>query len=114
MIKTRIAAVVAAALLPAAAVLAQTTAPPKPAPPATKPAPAAPAAAGAPAAAATPAAPAGKTLDPQATFDLLLRERMAQGQPDSPELRAAVRDELNTRELRCARRARRTCRTTPT
>ena len=100
MIKTRIAAVVAAALFPAAGVLAQTATPPKPAAPAPKPAAAAPAAApAAGASAAAPAAPAGKALYPQATFDLLLRERMAQGQPDSPELRAAVRDELNTREL---------------
>jgi peptidyl-prolyl cis-trans isomerase C len=97
MTKTRIAAAVLAALLPAA-VLAQTVTP-KPAPAAaTKPAPAAPAAPAAGSAPAT-AAPAGKTLYPQATFDLLLRERMAQGQPDTPELRAAVRDELNTREL---------------
>ena len=94
MTKTRIAAAVLAALLPAAAVQAQTTQ--KPAPPATaKPAPAAPA----PAAPATPAAPQGKVLYSQGAFDLLLRERMAQGQPDSVELRAAVRDELNTREL---------------
>ena len=101
MIKTRIAVAVLAALLPAIAVHAQ-TATPKPAPAATaKPAPAAPAApaAGSPATPAPAAAPAGKTLYPQATFDLLLRERMAQGQPDTPELRASVRDELNTREL---------------
>jgi peptidyl-prolyl cis-trans isomerase C len=88
MTKTRIAAAVLAALLPVAAAQAQ-TATPKPAPAATaKPAPAAPA-----------AAPQGKALYSQSTYDLLLRERMAQGQPDSPELRAAVRDELNTREL---------------
>jgi peptidyl-prolyl cis-trans isomerase C len=100
--KKLIAAAVLAALVPAAAVVsqvqAQTPAPAptqKPAAPAPK--PAAPAAgAAAPAAAA---APAGKALYPQAQFDMLLRERMAQGQPDSPELRAAVRDELNTREL---------------
>ena len=94
MTKTRIAAAVLAALLPAAAVQAQTAAP-KPAPAATtKPAPAAPGAGP-----AAPAAPQGKTLYTQAMFDLLLRERMAQGQPDTVELRAAVRDELNTREL---------------
>jgi len=29
----------------------------------------------------------------------MLKQRLAQNQPDSPELRAAVRDELNTREL---------------
>jgi peptidyl-prolyl cis-trans isomerase C len=82
MTKSRIAAAVVAALIPVAAAQAQA--------PATKPAPAAPAAA---------AAAQGKALYPQAYFDLLLKERMAQGQPDSPELRNAVRDELNTREL---------------
>jgi peptidyl-prolyl cis-trans isomerase C len=63
--------------------------------------------------AATPApkAPAAakaeaKALYPQAQFDLLLKERTAQGQPDSPDLRAALREELNTREL-LAREARR-------
>src|SRR5688572_10335415 len=95
MTKNRIAAAILAVLLPAAAVQAQ-TATPKPAPAATtKPA----TAPSVPGAGAASAAPAGKTLYPQATFDLLLRERMAQGQPDTPELRAAVRDELNTREL---------------
>ena len=53
--------------------------------------------------AAAPAAPAaaatGKALYPQSQFDLMLKERMAQGQPDSAELRNAVREELNTREL---------------
>ena len=52
--------------------------------------------------AAAPAAAApstGKALYPQATFDLMLKERMAQGQPDSPELRNGIREELNTREL---------------
>jgi peptidyl-prolyl cis-trans isomerase C len=51
----------------------------------------------APKAAAT--ADSGKELYPKAYFDLLLKERLAQGQPDSPELRNAIRDELNTREL---------------
>jgi peptidyl-prolyl cis-trans isomerase C len=51
------------------------------------------------AAAAAPAASAGKELYPKAYFDFLLKERLAQGQPDSPELRNAVREELNTREL---------------
>src|SRR5439155_9209612 len=41
----------------------------------------------------------GKDLYPPAFFDFMLKQRTAQGQPDSPELRAAVRDELNTREL---------------
>jgi len=45
------------------------------------------------------AAAAGKELYPKAYFDLLLKERLSQNQPDSPELRAAIRDELNTREL---------------
>jgi peptidyl-prolyl cis-trans isomerase C len=61
---------------------------------------AAPKAAAAPAAApAAAAAPAGKALFPQQQFDLLLKDRLAQGQPDSPELRASIREELNTREL---------------
>ncbi len=49
------------------------------------------------AAAAKPAA--GGDLVSQAQFDLILKERMGQGQPDSPELRAALRDELTNREL---------------
>ncbi len=63
-------------------------------------------AAAAPASAQAPAAPKAapkaaepKALFPQSQFDLLLKERMAQGQPDSPDLRAGIRDELNTREL---------------
>ncbi len=47
--------------------------------------------------AAAPAAP--KELYPKVYFDFLLKERLAQGQPDSPELRNAIREELNTREL---------------
>jgi peptidyl-prolyl cis-trans isomerase C len=62
-----------------------------PAPKAAAPAAAAPA--------APAAAPAGKTLYPQSQYDLLLKERLAQGTPDSAELRNAVREELNTREL---------------
>ena len=46
-----------------------------------------------------PPPPDGKALYPQAQFDFMLKERMAQGQPDTPELRNAVREELNTREL---------------
>jgi peptidyl-prolyl cis-trans isomerase C len=60
---------------------------------------AAPKAAGAATAAAPAAAPSGKTLYPQVQYDLLLKERLAQGAPDSPELRNSVREELNTREL---------------
>jgi peptidyl-prolyl cis-trans isomerase C len=41
----------------------------------------------------------GKDLFPQSYFDVVLKQRLSAGQPDSPELRAAVRDELNTREL---------------
>jgi len=85
MTKTRLAAAVLAALLPVTAAHAQQAAPAKPAAP--KPA------------AAAPAAPQGKTLYSQGQFDLLLRERMAQGQPDNAELRTAVREELNTRSL---------------
>jgi peptidyl-prolyl cis-trans isomerase C len=53
------------------------------------------------AAKAAPAKSAGseKTLYPQAQFDFLLKERLAQGGQDTPELRAAVREELNTREV---------------
>jgi peptidyl-prolyl cis-trans isomerase C len=51
--------------------------------------------------AAAAAAPAstGKALYTQPTFDAMLKQRLQQGQPDSPELRNAVREELNTREL---------------
>jgi len=60
----------------------------------------APAKSAAPAKAAA-AAPAtgGKELYPKAYYDVLLKERLAQGQPDSPEVRNAIREELNTREL---------------
>src|ERR1700712_1618641 len=53
-------------------------------------------------AAAAPAdttASKGKDLYPPAYYDFMLKQRTAQGQPDSPEMRSAVRDELNTREL---------------
>lgn len=58
-------------------------------------APKAPAKAAAPA----PTAPAGKALYPQSQYDLLLKERIAGGAQDTQELRNAVREELNTREL---------------
>jgi len=48
---------------------------------------------------AADAAASSKQLYPQAYYDFLIKQRTSQGQPDSPELRAAVRDELNTREL---------------
>jgi peptidyl-prolyl cis-trans isomerase C len=53
-------------------------------------------------AAAAPAAAAAassKDLYPKVYFDFLLKERLSQGQPDTPELRNAIREELNTREL---------------
>jgi len=53
----------------------------------------------APAKAAAAAAPSGKDLFPKQYYDLLLKERLAQGQQDTPELRNALREELNTREL---------------
>src|SRR5262249_25563875 len=45
------------------------------------------------------AAAKGKDLFPQGYFDVVLKQRLGAGQQDSPELRAAIRDELNTREL---------------
>ena len=59
--------------------------------------PAAPAAA----AATTAAAPAkaGDIAVSQAQLELIVKERVAQGQPDTPELRAFLRDELVNREL---------------
>jgi peptidyl-prolyl cis-trans isomerase C len=62
-------------------------------------APKAKAAAAAPAPKADASAAKGKDLYPQGFYDFMLKQRLAQGQQDSPELHAAVRDELNTREL---------------
>src|ERR1019366_6015103 len=45
------------------------------------------------------AAAKGKDLYSAAYFDFMLKQRTSRGQPDSPEMRTAVRDELNTREL---------------
>jgi peptidyl-prolyl cis-trans isomerase C len=61
-------------------------------------APKADAAAPAPAAAA-PAAAQAKEIYPQPMFDFLLKERVAAGQPDTPQLRDMIRDELINREL---------------
>ena len=83
-----LAALTAAAVIAVAPASAQDKAAPEKAP-AKSQAPAA-----APASAST-----GKELYPKAYFDYLLKERLAQGQPDTPELRNAIRDELNTREL---------------
>jgi peptidyl-prolyl cis-trans isomerase C len=52
-----------------------------------------------PASAAAGPGASAKELYPKVYFDYLLKERLAQGQPDTPELRNAIRDELNTREL---------------
>jgi peptidyl-prolyl cis-trans isomerase C len=92
MTKHSLTVAVAAALLALAGApaLAQDKAPA--APKATAPAKAAPSA-------AVAAAPTGKELYPKAYYDLMLKDRVAQGQPDTPELRASLRDELNTREL---------------
>jgi len=82
-----LAALTAAAAIAAAPTLAQDKAAPEKAPPAKS------------QAAASAPASTGKELYPKAYFDFLLKERLAQGQPDTPELRNAVREELNTREL---------------
>jgi len=60
--------------------------------------PAAKSAAPAKGAASAPAAPE-KALYSQGQYDLLLKERLAQGGQDTPEVRNAVKEELNTREL---------------
>ena len=55
----------------------------------------------APMAAATKPAPATneKVLDNQAQYDLVLKEQLAQGQKDTPELRNAIKDRLNMVQL---------------
>jgi len=58
-----------------------------------------------PKAAAPAASSSGKDIFPKAYYDFLLKERTAQGQPDSAEARNALREQLNTREL-LAREAR--------
>lgn len=55
--------------------------------------------AAAPAAAATAPAKTGDITVPQSQLDLIVKERVAQGQADTPELRAFLRDELVNREL---------------
>jgi len=87
-----LAALTVVAALASLPVLAQDKAPEKAAPEKTAPAKTQTAAAAA-------STSATKELYPKQYFDYLLKERLAQGQPDSPELRAAVREELNTREL---------------
>jgi peptidyl-prolyl cis-trans isomerase C len=87
---TLVAVAVMTALLSGGA-LAQATAPAPKATPKAAPA--------APAAATTPAATGEKQLYSQGQYDVLLKERLAQGGQDSPEVRNAVKEELNTREL---------------
>ena len=87
--RTLVAAAVVAAFLPATGALAQTPAKAK----------------DAPAKAAPAKASSDKVLYTQGQFDLLVKERQTQGQPDTPELRNSVKEELNTREL-LAREAR--------
>jgi peptidyl-prolyl cis-trans isomerase C len=53
----------------------------------------------APKAAAAAAAPTGGQLYSQSAYDFMLKEQMAQGRPDSAELRNAIREELTNREL---------------
>jgi peptidyl-prolyl cis-trans isomerase C len=53
----------------------------------------------APAKGAAAAPAAVKELFSKTTFDLALKQATAGGQPDTPELRASIRDQLNTREL---------------
>src|SRR5262245_18664705 len=82
-----VAAVCAAAALASPHAAAQDKAPEKAAPAKSQAQPAA------------AASSTGKELFPKSYFDYLLKERLAQGQPDTPELRASIREELNTREL---------------
>jgi peptidyl-prolyl cis-trans isomerase C len=86
--RTMVAIAVMTALFSGGA-FAQAT--PAPAPKAAAPKAAAPAA----------AAPASsdKQLYSQGQYDVLLKERLAQGGQDTPEIRNAVKEELNTREL---------------
>ena len=51
------------------------------------------------AAPASPSGAQGRDLFPTAYFDALMKERLAMGQPDNPQVRESVREELNTREL---------------
>ena len=46
-----------------------------------------------------PTAATAAPIYPQSHYDVLLKERLAMGQPDTPQLREAIRDELTTREL---------------
>jgi peptidyl-prolyl cis-trans isomerase C len=93
--RTLVAFAVMTALCSGGAFAQAPAAPPAPAAPAK---PAAKAATPAKTAPQTAAAPE-KVLYTQGQYDLLLKERLAQGGQDSPEIRNAVKEELNTREL---------------
>jgi peptidyl-prolyl cis-trans isomerase C len=104
--KRTLVAVAVMTALCAGGAFAQTAAPAKSAPKAA--APAAEKAAAPKAAAAAPMAAdksGEKALYTQAQYDVLLKERLAQGGQDTPEIRNQVKEELNTREL-LAREAR--------
>jgi peptidyl-prolyl cis-trans isomerase C len=88
--RTLVAVAVTAALCTGGA-FAQTPAPAAPA----KSAPTAAAAAAKPATATT----SDKVLYNQAQYDLVLKEQIAQGQKDTPELRNAIKDRLNMVQL---------------
>ena len=97
--KRTLVAVAVMTALCAGGAFAQTAAPAKPAPKA-----AAAADKAAPKAAAATAAVAAdksgdKALYTPSQYDVLLKERLAQGGQDTPEVRNQVKEELNTREL---------------
>ena len=48
---------------------------------------------------ATATAAQGKELYSKELFNYLLKQRTAQGAPDSPDLRESIREELNAREV---------------
>ena len=81
-----LAAAMVAAMAPMRAAVAQT----KPAPPVPSAITVAP---------SGPVATVNGVAIPQQRSELLVRERAQQGQPDSPQLRAAIRDELVNREV---------------
>jgi peptidyl-prolyl cis-trans isomerase C len=87
--KRTLSAVAVMTALCSAGALAQAPAPAKSPPKASTPAKAAP----------TAAPSSEKALYTPAQYDVLLKERLAQGGQDTPEIRNAVKEELNTREL---------------
>ncbi|HET9763728.1 MAG TPA: peptidylprolyl isomerase, partial [Casimicrobiaceae bacterium] len=94
--KRTLVAVAVMTALCSGGVLAQSGAPAKAAPKAAAADKAATKTAAAP---ATSDKSADKVLYTQAQYDVLLKERLAQGGHDTPETRNAVKEELNTREL---------------